>query len=162
MAMIFMGWRRYQKARAIAFLLLIAAFLTQILLMRAFFDFTGAAFIQPRYFFPVALVLIGVALSMKSSRAFLNRFQALSLTIVLTIAGSIAWQAVSTRYAIGPEAAYTNFGQPIEWWWPVGPGRLSSFILVTACSALWVSISIYMTATLANQRRQQEISESIH
>jgi len=159
LAMTLMGWRKYEKTRALAFLFLGTAFLAQILLMRSFFDFSAGAFIQPRYLFPLAIVAIGVALALKTRDRYLNRFQALSVTALLTLAGSIAWLAVSTRYAIGPEAAYTNFGQPIEWWWPAGPGRLSSFILVTACSALWVSISIYMTATLEIQRKQRRLHE---
>ena len=147
LAMMFTGWRKYEKARAAAFLLLVVAFFVQILLMRAKYDFTGVAFIQPRYFFPLALVIIAVALSLKERQRFLNRFQALSISILLVIAGAVAWLAVSTRYAIGPEAAYTNFGQPIEWWWPVGPGRLSSFLIVTVVTAIWVAISVYFTAT---------------
>jgi hypothetical protein len=147
LAMMLMGWRTYEKTRVLAFLLLIGASLVQILLMRSYFDFTSAAFIQPRYFFPVALVIIGIALSMKSSASFLNKFQAFGITALLALAGSIAWLAVSTRYAIGPEASYTNFGQAIEWWWPVGPGRLSSFLIVTTVTTIWVAVSVFLVST---------------
>ena len=152
LALMFAGWRRYEKARAVAFLVLLVGFVSQILLMRAQFDFTAAAFIQPRYFFPIALVIVGVALSLRTRQRFLNRFQALIISTLLAIAGSIAWLAVSTRYAIGPEATYTNFGQPIEWWWPVGPGRLSSFLIVTIVSIFWAAISVYLTSTSATKR----------
>jgi hypothetical protein len=147
LAMMLMGWRTYEKTRILAFLLLVVLFLAQILLMRAYFDFTGAAFIQPRYFFPISLVIIGIALSMRSSEAFLNKLQAFGITILLALAGSIAWLAVSTRYAIGPEATYTNFGQPIEWWWQFGPGRLASFLIVTVVTTIWVAVSVYLTST---------------
>lgn len=151
LAMMLMGWRTYEKTRVLAFLLLIVAFFAQLLLMRSFVAFTGAAFIQPRYFFPIALVTIGIALSMKSPKAFLNKFQALGITVFLALAGSIAWLAVSTRYAIGPEATYTNFGQPIEWWWPAGPGRLSSFLIVTVVTTIWVAVSVYLTSIKASK-----------
>jgi len=147
LAMMLIGWRTYEKTRGLAFLLLVVAFLAQILFMRAYYDFTGAAFIQPRYFFPMAIVIIGVALSTTSPKAFLNKFQALGVTALLALAGSIAWLAVSTRYAIGPEATYTNFGQPIEWWWPVGPGRLASFLIVTLVTTLWVVVSVNLAST---------------
>jgi hypothetical protein len=145
--MMLMGWRTYERTRVLAFLLLIGAFLVQILLMRSYFDFTSAAFIQPRYFFPVALVIIGIALSMKTSKAFLNKFQALGITTLLALAGSIAWLALSSRYAIGPEATYTNFGQAVEWWWPVGPGRLTSFLIVTVVTTIWVVVSVNLAST---------------
>jgi hypothetical protein len=151
LAMMLMGWRTYERTRVLAFLLLVVAFFAQILLMRAYVDFTGTVFIQPRYLFPPALVVIGVALSLRTRHRFLNKFQALGVTILLVTAGSVAWLAVSTRYAIGPEAAYTNFGQPIEWWWSVGPGRLLSFLIVVLVTSIWLIVSVYLTSI--NQTR---------
>lgn len=146
LAMMVIGFRKYEKARVLSFLVLIAAFLGQILLMRSQFGFTGEAFIQPRYLFPAAAVIIGVALSLNSKKRFLNKFQAIGVTTLLGFAGSIAWLAVSTRYAIGPEASYTNFGQPIEWWWPVGPGRLLSFLIVVVVTFVWVGLSVLLVS----------------
>lgn len=146
-AMMLAGCKKYEKTRVAAFIVLVFAFIGQILIMRSQFDFTGEAFIQPRYLFPLAVVIIGIALSLKTNQAFLNRFQALSVSLILVLAGSIAWLAVSARYAIGPDAAYTNFGQPIEWWWPTGPGRLTSFLLVVVVSLLWVAVSVYLPST---------------
>ena len=147
MALILAGWRRYEKSRAIAFIVLVFAFVAQILFVRAQFDFSAALLIQPRYLFPPTLVIIGIALALKGPKPFLNRFQAVALSSGLAVAGSIAWLATSSRYAIGPQATYTNFGQQVEWWWPIGPGRLSSFIIVTVVTTLWFTVSIATSAT---------------
>lgn len=147
MALMLAGWRRYEKSRVIAFILLVFAFIAQILFIRAQFDFSAALLIQPRYLFPPALVIIGIALSLRGSGPFLNRFQAVALASVLAVAGSVAWLSTSSRYAISPQAAYTNFGQQVEWWWPAGPGRLSSFMLVTVVTIVWLILSIFVTST---------------
>lgn len=150
MALMLAGWRRYEKSRAIAFILLVIAFVAQILFIRAQFDFSAALLIQPRYLFPPTLVIIGVALALKGPEPFLNRFQAAALTSVLAVAGSIAWLATSSRYAIGPQATYINFGQPVEWWWPAGPGRLSSFIIAAIITLSWAIMSIFAVSTTDN------------
>jgi hypothetical protein len=150
------GWRRYEKSRAIAFIVLVLAFVAQILFVRAQFDFSAALLIQPRYLFPPTLVIIGIALALKGPKPFLNRFQAIALSSGLAVAGSIAWLATSSRYALGPQAAYTNFGQQVEWWWPVGPGRLSSLIIVTGITVIWLAVSIFLTSSRIEKRHISE------
>lgn len=156
-ALMVVGWRRYEKSRAIAFLVLVFAFVAQILFVRAQFDFSGTLLIQPRYLFPPALVIIGIALALKGPQPFLNRFQAVALSSGLAVAGSIAWLATSSRYALGPQATYTNFGQQLEWWWPAGPGRLSSFIIVTVITVIWLAISVFATST-RDKKRESVVS----
>lgn len=151
-ALIIQGLRRHNRFRPVAVLFLVLAFVAQILLMRAYFDFGTIITIQPRYLFPALLVLVGIALSLPSSQRFLNRTQAIIIGIALTSAGSIAWLAVSTRYALGSDATFTNFGLQPFWWWPVGPGRLMSFGIVTMLTFLWFFVTIYVTGTMKKPR----------
>lgn len=145
--MIIVGLRSHNRLRPISVVFVAIALLTQVVLMRAYFDFATIITIQPRYIYPLVLVLIGIALSLHSHIRMLNRTQALLLTMVLTTAGGVAWLAVSTRYALGSEATFTNFGQLPDWWWSAGPGRLASFVIAVFMTSLWFYVSVYLTAT---------------
>jgi len=158
-ALIFLGLRRHNRSRPAAVFFLAIFFVVQIMLMRAYFDFGTIVTIQPRYLFPAMLVLVGIALSLHGGRRFLNRTQAVILGAALTLAGSVAWLAVSTRYALGSDATFTNFGLQPFWWWPVGPGRLLSVGIVTLLTFLWFFVTIYLTGTMKKDKsfRSQKI-----
>lgn len=136
------GFTRYSKPRVLAVTFLVLAFVAQVVLMRASVDF-GRAILQPRYFFPYALVILGVTATISVKRGhFFSRVQLLLSSIPILIAGSLAWLATATRYAVSPSAAYTNFGQPLDWWWDFGPGRLTWFMVVILVSGLWVAVTL--------------------
>jgi len=144
-AIILLGLTRYTKARLVAVVIIIGAFVLQMALMRASqgFSMINNANLQSRYFFPYALLLVGIAASISVSRVpYLSRAQTLFLVTPLILAGSLAWLAVATRYAVSPSATYTNFGQPIEWWWSVGPGRLAWFLVAVVITTLWASATL--------------------
>jgi hypothetical protein len=140
---VIIGFAKFSKPRVLAFALLIVAFTTQIILMRASIDFSAIIYIQPRYFFPYVLVILGIAATLSvRGGPFFSKMQLLLISIPIVIAGSLAWLATATRYAVSPSAAYTNFGQPIEWWWNFGPGRLAWFIIAFLVTALWAIITL--------------------
>ena len=140
---VIIGFTKHSKPRVLAVLFLVVGVTTQIILMRASIDFSNSAYLQPRYFFPYVLVILGIAAVLPFRLGpFFSKMQLLLISTPIVIAGSVAWLATATRYAVSPSAAYTNFGQPIEWWWDFGPGRLAWFVITCLATVLWVSIAI--------------------
>lgn len=159
-AIILLGLTRYTKTRLVALVIIIFAFILQMTLMRASqgFSMINNANLQPRYFFPYALLFVGIAASVSVSRKpFLSRAQTLFLVTPLILAGSLAWLAVATRYAVSPLATYTNFGQPVDWWWNFGPGRLAWFIVAVVATTAWFSLAVGLWGRFVEKRIPFEI-----
>ena len=115
-----------------------------ILYSRAVFGFTSATFFQPRYLFPIFLVILSIALmQVKNSKAIFSSFQYILLSAMVLIGSILSWQAITTRYTIGPMAVYTNFGQKIEWWpFPDYLSRLDVFFLSLLIHSIWIYFTI--------------------
>lgn len=98
--------------------------------------------LQPRYLFGLFIVAVGLALiEARGSRLF-SRFQLAVLGTLVWLVTTIAWLQTSSRYAIGPQATYTNFGQEPGWWWAPFPGRLASTALVAVITAAWIALAL--------------------
>jgi len=132
------------KLRLIAAGLIIVAMATQILLMLAVFDFNYVAPIQPRYFFPIGLAALGILLAAETQGRLLTRVHAVVFAGILTVAGTFAFLATSARYAIGPHAAMTNFGHPLDWWWEYAPGRLALTAIMAMVTFGWALATIWI------------------
>lgn len=105
--------------------------------------------IQPRYLFGLFIVAAGLALvERRRGRKLFSRFQLAALGTFAWLATSVAWLQTSSRYAIGPEATFTNFGQQPGWWWggPF-PGRLASTVIVALITALWIAVALLTTGS---------------
>ena len=142
------GLNSYRVSRLVAVLFLITAVVGQILVMRSMVDFISFWEIQPRYFVPIFLVILGLlAFSPGLRKPLLTRAQALVVILGLVIGGSVAWMTTAARYAIGPDAAFTNFGQTPDWWWEVGPSRLVWFLIVVGATTLWAWATVWNFGT---------------
>ncbi len=145
-AVVIVAIRRFTPERIIAVGFLLFAFLAVLFGYRAVYDFSTAAFFQPRYLIPLTLVVLGVAYSTSIHQIF-NKLQGSIIFIMLFAAGSFAWLATTTRYAVGPNAAYTNFGRPTVWWWEFGPSRMAWFVLSMAALAIWIYVAVFLPIT---------------
>lgn len=138
------GFRRYLRSRALAVVFLIISIPVQILVVRVAVGFDPISQMQPRYVFPILSVIMGLTLFAGRIRLpLLSKMQAGAMVAGVVIAGSTAWLATATRYAIGPEAAFTNFGQTADWWWNAGPGRLVWFVIALVVTAFWAWATIW-------------------
>jgi len=145
LVVIFMMLRRLSWSKAITALILVSSFGAIVLVLRAIVDFTNTSHVQPRYFFPLLLASIGIILiEPLRKRALLSRPQGWFLVVALTFSGSVAWLAAATRYAVGPNAVITDFGQPYEWWWHIGPGRLGWFLITMCFTGLWLFATVWL------------------
>jgi hypothetical protein len=134
------AYYRRRNYAALAFLALAGA--GSLIVARALAAFE-AQVIQPRYLLPLLMLTMGVLLTVRTGGAsVLRRGQGWLLVAAMTAGSSLAWLVVASRYAVGQNAAFTNFGQPANWWWEVGPSRLVWFLIAICCSAAWAIASI--------------------
>ena len=142
------GFNSYRRTRVVAFAVLVVATIMQIVIMRAMADFAAFWEVQPRYFVPILLVIIGVgAMNTRVGKALMTRVQALMVMTLVVVSGSVAWMSVAARYAVGPDAAFTNFGQAADWWWETGPSRLVWLCLTIVFTSLWVVATVWNYGT---------------
>jgi hypothetical protein len=138
------GFNSYRRTRVLAFVALVAAAIIQIVIMRAMADFAAFWEVQPRYLVPILLVIIGVgAMNTRVGHAIMTRAQALTVTLLVVVSGSVAWMSIAARYAVGPDASFTNFGQTADWWWELGPSRLVWFLIALGATAFWSWATIW-------------------
>jgi hypothetical protein len=117
-----------------------------IIYVRGRWPETNDAQITPRYILPLFLLLVGLALlSTTTNNSSLGPVQSLIITTFLTIGGSTAWLVTISRFAIGPNAAFTNFWQTPEWW-ALSPtfSRLEFFALTLVITFFWYLSTIYV------------------
>jgi hypothetical protein len=156
--LLFIAMRQYNVWKFLSLVFIGIAVVVLILLMRATIAFAWGNFIQPRYVFPIFLAFSGLALTVRVKRiSLINRLQAGVLVVGITTAASIAWLATATRYAVGPNAAYTNFGQTPEWWWNIGPGRLGWFLITVVVSGFWALSTIWVWGRISKEGSQSKV-----
>lgn len=144
-AAVVVGFTSYSRSRILATAFVAVAVVGQIFLLRALAGFDAiTSNVQPRYIFPLTLVLLGISLLVSRSRLVVfTRVQGVLIGMGVLLAGSIAWLASATRYAVGPNAAFTNFGQTADWWWESGPSRLIWFLVAVGATTFWAWTTIW-------------------
>ncbi|MHA6667352.1 DUF2142 domain-containing protein [Homoserinimonas sp. A447] len=74
--------------------------------------------VQPRYVYPLLIMLAGVALWTRRGAVFaLSKVQSVSMAALLTVANSVALHTNLRRYVTGVDAPGLNLNAGIEWWW---------------------------------------------
>lgn len=137
-----MAFRTTAPRQVLASIVLPVTGLLVIFLSRAAFGFGTGFQLQARYLFPLALVAVGI-IFVSSRDEIVPRGILAFLTPLVSAASSLAWLATSARYSVGKSAAFTNFGQPVLWWWFEFPGRLASFLMVTVITTVWVCCALW-------------------
>ena len=155
---VFLGLGRMTRRKLIVVAGLGAAFLTQIVLMRALVDF-GAMWsngvqwaLQPRYFLPLAMVVVAFAVvSFPARRPFVSRTQAVGLAVLMSLAAAASLAATTGRFVHGQDHSWLQFTPETGWWWSWGLSPSASVIMGAVASA------VYMTtmAVIARQARSE-------
>lgn len=143
----------------LALILLASALLVGVLGMRAAVFF-GPQNLLSRYYFPwLILALAAVFFLPHRRQSLVTRAQAIALAAMLITGGSIAWLAVAGRYAVNLSGTFTNFGQPVVWWWSWGPSRLVWFLIASGATALWVTLTLLAArSSLESEHSDQSVS----
>ncbi|MEO5921640.1 MAG: DUF2142 domain-containing protein [Pseudolysinimonas sp.] len=92
--------------------------------------------VQPRYLLPLIVLLGGLALLPAGDR--LLRLSWLQLSIIgatLAVANAFALHSNIRRYVTGVDESGVNLDAGAEWWWPVGPSPMATWIIGTLAYA---------------------------
>ncbi len=121
--------------------------------------------VQPRYIYPLVIILAGVALvGLPASALGLVRVQLVFTAVALSAAASVALHVNLRRYITGLDNQTFNLNNAIEWWWnvPVSPMAVwlggSAAILLAA--ALLVAFAWPRAGRTSSLRSQEPESES--
>lgn len=115
---------------------------------------TVGSYVQPRYIYPLVILLASIILSTGLEKIVLNMSQKTILFSFLFISNSVALHINLDRYISGLEDATWNFSN-IYWWWEgfLHPGALWSLGVLAGGLFFWSMLSL-----LDNQTKQIEVS----
>lgn len=100
--------------------------------------------VQPRYILPIIIVLGMVAIMPVAMRTLqFNWLQLGTMGIALVIANSFSLHANIRRYVTGIDVASANLDTGAEWWWPVGPSPMATWIIGTLAYAGLLAVLIW-------------------
>lgn len=92
--------------------------------------------VQSRYILPLIIVLGMLAIFPVGERFLrLNWFQLAIIGSTLIIANSFALHSDIRRYVTGIDVATANLDAGAEWWWPIGPSPMATWIIGTLAYA---------------------------
>ncbi|QUW18566.1 DUF2142 domain-containing protein [Agrococcus sp. Marseille-Q4369] len=126
-AIAFAGLRRGGVRKWIALAGVGAALVVLPMYMLLLNDVRVGEWVQPRYIFPMVIMIGGLALvEVPGRRLELGRPQIVLAAAALTLAHSMALHANLRRYVTGVDVLGFNLDRAVEWWWatPVSPMTL--------------------------------------
>ncbi|MEY4226010.1 MAG: hypothetical protein RL190_767 [Actinomycetota bacterium] len=116
--LVVMGLRSMDRGKGVAVCIMLIA----VIAIPTWVAVTGrhdpGTYVQPRYVYPLAFALIGMALAAvpRTGRLRLARSQWLSLAIALSLAQAFALHATIRRFATGVEITAFDLDLAVEWW----------------------------------------------
>jgi hypothetical protein len=133
--------------RIFSILFLFTCTLLIMIFVRGLNRFMDDTYFQPRYFLPIIMVTLSIALiDETNNRKLLSTFQALTLVVLLFFGSITSWLAVFTRYAISPLNSITNLNQQVLWdpfSLGLGVGKSTLFLITSFLSIIWVFSTVF-------------------
>jgi len=108
-------------------------------------------YVQPRYVFPLLIVLAGVALlGFRRNDFDLGRTQIWVMAALLAIANAAALHTNLRRYVSGSDRNGFNLNEGAEWWWDIPRGPMAMWLIGTlAFSVALVAIVVWSRIPVA-------------
>jgi hypothetical protein len=144
-AIVFAGLRSYTGRKLLALgLVFLAAWLIPSWIQTTSRSLVGTN-VQPRYIYPVLIMLVGVAMLVVTRRRIhVNRPQAAIIGFVVVAANSVALHVTIHRYTAGQQYFGFNLDHNEGWWWPGLPfSPMAVWILGTLSFAAAVAVVIW-------------------
>jgi hypothetical protein len=158
-AIFLVGFTSYSWRKFAAVGLLSVGLVAEILFLRSIFAFqqaTGA--LQPRYFFPLVLLIICFSvISYPMSRRLLNRGQTLILILALALVNGVALRATIARYVHGQAHSWTSIVDEGAWWWPSGPSPNLLSLMGALAGLVWFA-SVLALANRGGVSERERVS----
>jgi hypothetical protein len=114
----FSGLSRFNFLKIFALLILLFSITVIPLYVLVHDNISVGSGVQPRYVYPLLIMIAGVALwGGSSGQAIFSRLQILIVSLGLAIANSLSLHTNIRRYVTGTDEGGFNLNKNIEWWW---------------------------------------------
>jgi hypothetical protein len=123
-AFVFWGLQKLGARKAIALSLIFGSLILIPLYILVHDRVLVGAGVQPRYIYPLIIMLAGVALvGLNRDDLLFSRAQLVIAAVMLTIANADALHVNIRRYVTGTDVVGVNLSTSVEWWWnlPISP-----------------------------------------
>lgn len=143
--LVFWGLRQSHRRKSIALLVVTALLIIIPMVIMSAGHFLVGQMIQPRYLLPLVILAGLIAISEDNPHGpSLNRAQRFLILVALTLANAAGLHVLIRRFVTGVDQKWFNLNQNIEWWWPVGPSPMLTFIIgsATFMGALLAALTI--------------------
>lgn len=117
--------------------------------------------VQPRYFLPLLVILVGVALhAVDQKPARMSLAQAVTLIVVISLANMSALYANIHHYTHAATDLTFNLNVSPAWWWPAPlPSPMATFAIGTLAFAGALVVLLFFTASGRALLRSRELAE---
>ena len=158
LAIIFVGLGRLHRRKSLVLVALLGALIAVPLYILVREGLHVGAGVQPRYIYPLMIVLVGVAtLGFRRDDLGLTRAQLWLVGVAVTMANAVALHTNMRRYVTGVDNQGASLDAGREWWWdmPVTPNT----VWVTGV----ISFAIAVAGVLVALRRSSltEVEEDL-
>jgi hypothetical protein len=133
---LFLGLGRASRRKIVVVAMLSAAFVLQIVVMRALVGFGSGLSggvqwsLQPRYFLPLVMVIVAFTVVVfPRAVPFLSRVQAVALAGLLSIASVTSLAGTMGRFIHGQEHSWVQLNPATGWWWSWGLSPIGFVVL---------------------------------
>ncbi|WP_051222955.1 DUF2142 domain-containing protein [Agrococcus lahaulensis] len=118
-------------------------------------DVRVGQWVQPRYVFPLIVLVGGLALFGAPGRAIgLARAQLVAVSVSLTLANSMGLHANLRRYVTGVDVPGFNLDRGIEWWWTAPVSPMTVWALGSLAFAVAAALLVALAWRAAAPRQQ--------
>lgn len=118
LAIVFTGLRKLDRRKSLALVAVFSALIVVPLYILVTEGIVVGAGVQPRYIYPLMIVLVGVAtLGFRRDDLGLTRIQLWAVGAGVVIANAVALHTNIRRYVTGADAQGVNLDAGREWWW---------------------------------------------
>lgn len=160
---VFLGLRRLNLRKALAIIAVVGLLVVLPLLWLMRDEILVGQAVQPRYLYPLLIILAGVCLlGFRGTDAGLGRVQIVMVAAAAFVAHVVTQWFTLRRFTTGLDEYWINLDLGIEWWWPslpIGPmpvwliGSLAFGVVCGACVAFgWRGDDAPPSAHLASAR----------
>lgn len=98
--------------------------------------------VQPRYIYPLIIMLVGIALYRLEGGLTFTRLQFVVVGVLLGVANSIALHVNMRRYVTGLDDNGVDLDSGIEWWWNIAFGPMWVWAIGTISFAALLVIAV--------------------
>jgi hypothetical protein len=153
------GFQKINQRKAIALAIVFATLVAVPLYVLVKDNLSVGFAVQPRYVYPLIIMLIGIALvGFASDHLGLNRVQLACLSVLVVAANTVALHYNVRRYVTGADGQGANLDSGVEWWWdvvvsPMGMWAIGSGAFAAAVAGIYVYLS-------ASSRTAREFAEN--